>query len=181
MPNEIAPVVIEIAHGDVSLVGTDGIGDPLGNGEGGVGNLLRSVLGTPTPPTLVEFAHAVDFSREMFDDDRTLVTVWPRRRVGPRNRKSKSPHLRRRCVMARAAIERSRLGQLTKIGQGGQGVVYRAPKVTTKFSDSLVYKEYKAQARDEIDFGALAAMPDLVESWRMTMANDSSRWRRGHA
>ncbi|WP_131811932.1 protein kinase family protein [Mycobacterium mantenii] len=66
--------------------------------------------------------------------------------------------------MARAAIERSRLGQLTKIGQGGQGVVYRAPKVSTRFSDHLVFKNYKSQARDEIDFSALAAMPDLVES-----------------
>lgn len=66
--------------------------------------------------------------------------------------------------MARATIERSRLGQLTKIGQGGQGIVYRAPKVSTKFSDHLVFKEYKSQARGEIDFSALAAMPDLVES-----------------
>jgi eukaryotic-like serine/threonine-protein kinase len=47
--------------------------------------------------------------------------------------------------MARVAIERSKLGQLTKIGQGGQGVVYRAPNVNTKFAASLVYKEYKAQ------------------------------------
>ncbi|WP_165607856.1 protein phosphatase 2C domain-containing protein [Mycobacterium mantenii] len=45
VPNEIAAAVIEIGDGDVLLVGTDGIGDPLGNGEGGVGNLLRSVLG----------------------------------------------------------------------------------------------------------------------------------------
>jgi serine/threonine protein kinase len=66
--------------------------------------------------------------------------------------------------MARVAIERSKLGQLTKIGQGGQGVVYRAPNVNTKFAASLVYKEYKAQTHEEIDFGALAAMPDLVEN-----------------
>jgi hypothetical protein len=30
-------------------------------------------------PSLIEFAHMVDFSRETFDDDRTLVAVWPRR------------------------------------------------------------------------------------------------------
>jgi hypothetical protein len=90
VPNEIAPVVIEIAHGDTLLIGTDGIGDPLGTGEGGVGNLLRSVVGAPTPPTLVEFAHAVDFSREMFDDDRTLVAVWARRKGTPRYAKSES-------------------------------------------------------------------------------------------
>jgi eukaryotic-like serine/threonine-protein kinase len=66
--------------------------------------------------------------------------------------------------MAQAPIERTKLGHLTKIGQGGQGVVYRAPKVTTKFSDSLVFKEYKPQACNHVDFSALAAMPDLVES-----------------
>jgi hypothetical protein len=31
------------------------------------------------PPSLGEFAHAMDFSRETFDDDRTLVAVMPRR------------------------------------------------------------------------------------------------------
>jgi serine/threonine protein kinase len=49
---------------------------------------------------------------------------------------------------------------LTKIGQG---VVYGAPNVKTKFAALMVYKEYKAQARSDIDFNALAAMPALVE------------------
>jgi hypothetical protein len=61
------------------LIGTDGIGDPLGAGQGGVGDLFRDVLTKPTVPSLIEFAHAVDFSRETFDDDRTLVAVWPRK------------------------------------------------------------------------------------------------------
>jgi serine/threonine protein kinase len=65
--------------------------------------------------------------------------------------------------MTRQVIERDKLGVLTKIGQGGQGVVYRAPNVKTKFAASMVYKEYKAQTRNEIDFTALAAMPALVE------------------
>jgi serine/threonine protein kinase len=65
--------------------------------------------------------------------------------------------------MTRQVIERDRLGALSKIGQGGQGVVYRAPNVTTKFAASMVYKEYKAGARAGIDFTALAAMPALVE------------------
>jgi serine/threonine protein phosphatase PrpC len=80
VPAEVAPVVVEVANGDVLLIGTDGIGDPLGTGQGGVGNLLRNVLGASSPPSLIEFAHAVDFSRELFDDDRTLVAVWPRQR-----------------------------------------------------------------------------------------------------
>jgi Protein phosphatase 2C len=91
VPTELAPVVVEVANGDVLLIGTDGIGDPLGSGQGGVGNLLRDVLGASSPPSLIEFAHAVDFSREMFDDDRTLVAVWPRRRELLNCRESELP------------------------------------------------------------------------------------------
>jgi serine/threonine protein kinase len=65
--------------------------------------------------------------------------------------------------MTRQVVQRDKLGMLTKIGQGGQGVVYDAPNVKTKFAASMVYKEYKAQTRAEIDFTALAAMPALVE------------------
>ena len=50
---------------------------PLGTGHGGVGNLFRDVLTGPCVPSLIEFARAVDSSRETFDDDRTLVAVWP--------------------------------------------------------------------------------------------------------
>lgn len=80
VPNEVVPVVVEVDAGQVLLIGTDGIGDPLGSGHGGVGNLFRRVLTQPVVPSLIEFAHAVDFSRETFDDDRTLVAVWPKSR-----------------------------------------------------------------------------------------------------
>ncbi|MCV7409232.1 hypothetical protein AWC05_00750 [Mycobacterium florentinum] len=83
VPAEVAPVVVDMGYNDVLLIATDGIGDPLGTGQGGVGNLFREVLGRPSPPSLIEFAHAVDFSRETFDDDRTLVAVWPRREAPP--------------------------------------------------------------------------------------------------
>jgi serine/threonine protein kinase len=65
--------------------------------------------------------------------------------------------------VTRQVIERDKLGALAKIGQGGQGVVYRAPNVKTKFAASMVYKEYKSQTLADIDFTALAAMPALVE------------------
>jgi serine/threonine protein kinase len=68
-----------------------------------------------------------------------------------------------KSAKTRPLIEREKLGVLTKIGQGGQGVVYRAPNVKTKFAASMVFKEYKAQTRGDIDFTALAAMPALVE------------------
>ncbi len=74
-----------------------------------------------------------------------------------------APQQPKKPSTTRQVIERDKLGELTKIGQGGQGVVYRAPNVKTKFAASMVYKEYKPQARTDIDFTALAAMPALVE------------------
>jgi serine/threonine protein phosphatase PrpC len=96
VPADVTSVVVEITAGEVLVIGTDGIGDPLGSGEGGVGNLLREVLTTTVPPSLIEFAHAVDFSRETFDDDRTLVAIWPRppaptRPTPPRDRQQPGP------------------------------------------------------------------------------------------
>ncbi|MGA8546862.1 MAG: protein phosphatase 2C domain-containing protein [Mycobacterium sp.] len=81
VPAEVTPKVVDVAIDDVLLIGTDGIGDPLGAGQGGVGDLFREVLTKPSVPSLIEFAHAVDFSRETFDDDRTLVAVWPRKQA----------------------------------------------------------------------------------------------------
>src|SRR5271170_667277 len=74
-----------------------------------------------------------------------------------------TPQQPRKPAKTRQVIPRDKLGVLTKIGQGGQGVVYGAPNVTTKFAASMVYKEYKTQTLTEIDFTALAAMPALVE------------------
>ena len=79
VPTQITPTVFEFLGDAVLLIGTDGIGDPLGTGHGGVGDLFRDVLARPSPPSLIEFAHTVDFSRETFDDDRTLVAVWPKK------------------------------------------------------------------------------------------------------
>lgn len=79
VPTQITPTVFDFSGDAVLLIGTDGIGDPLGTGHGGVGDLFRDVLARPSPPSLIEFAHTVDFSRETFDDDRTLVAVWPKK------------------------------------------------------------------------------------------------------
>jgi hypothetical protein len=76
LPDRINPVDVPLAPGSVLLVGTDGIGDPLGDGTGLVGELLGLAL--REPPPLLGLAHAVDFSRDTFDDDRTLVAIWPR-------------------------------------------------------------------------------------------------------
>jgi len=66
----------QLAPGEVLLVGTDGFGDPLGDGAGPVGAHFAARLARPRPP--VAFAHDLDFSRETFDDDRTLLAFWPR-------------------------------------------------------------------------------------------------------
>jgi hypothetical protein len=67
-----------LVPGAVLLIGTDGFGDPLGDGAGEVGAHFAARLATPRPP--LEFARDLDFSRETFDDDRTLLAIWPRHR-----------------------------------------------------------------------------------------------------
>jgi hypothetical protein len=76
IPDTVEAVEVTVRSGQALLVGTDGFGDPLGGGTGEVGKLFSEVLNGDIPP-LLEFAHALDFSRETFDDDRTLVAVWP--------------------------------------------------------------------------------------------------------
>ncbi len=74
--------------------------------------------------------------------------------------------------VTRPVIARDALGTLTKLGQGGQGIVYRAPKAKTKFADAMVFKEYKAQARANVSFDALSAMPAFVED---TLSDDDGK------
>ena len=62
------------------------------------------------------------------------------------------------------AILRGQMGVLDKLGQGGQGVVYRAPGVRTAYAKSMVYKEYKKATLACLDVNALKAMPDFLES-----------------
>lgn len=82
VPRDVRPVRLDLAEGEVLLLGTDGFGDPLGSGAGLVGQLFAKVL-LPGPPALTEFGHALDFSRETFDDDRALIAIWHRGRTAP--------------------------------------------------------------------------------------------------
>jgi len=75
IPRNVTATHVILAEGDVLLLGTDGFGDPMGGGDGPVGQLFAGLL-RPGPPALTEFGHALDFSRETFDDDRTLVAIW---------------------------------------------------------------------------------------------------------
>ncbi|WP_405881834.1 protein phosphatase 2C domain-containing protein [Streptomyces sp. NBC_01136] len=78
VPPRVVPRSFDLPPDCVLLVGTDGFGVPLGDGSGMVGSLFAGELGSPPdePRTL---AHLLDFSRETFDDDRTLLAVWTRR------------------------------------------------------------------------------------------------------
>jgi serine/threonine protein phosphatase PrpC len=77
VPTEIVSVSVAVKSGQALLLGTDGFGDPLGDGDGLVGGLFKRGL-IDSVPSLIEFAHMLDFSRETFDDDRTLVAIWPK-------------------------------------------------------------------------------------------------------
>ena len=75
VPDPPAQAHFTLAPGQVLLVGTDGFGDPLGDGQGEVGRLFARELAEPPPAR--GLAHLLDFSRETFDDDRTLLALWP--------------------------------------------------------------------------------------------------------
>jgi hypothetical protein len=65
----------ELGPQDVLVLMTDGVGDALGDGTGPVGDFLAERW--RVPPTNLEFAAHVDFQRNTFDDDRTVVALWP--------------------------------------------------------------------------------------------------------
>ncbi|WP_437045054.1 protein phosphatase 2C domain-containing protein [Streptomyces sp. enrichment culture] len=84
------PLTCTLPPDGVLLVGTDGFGVPLGDGTGLVGELFARGLTVP-PQRPQVLAHLLDFSRETFDDDRTLLAVWPRHRLPGSNRGSGRP------------------------------------------------------------------------------------------
>jgi serine/threonine protein phosphatase PrpC len=84
LPDRITPATYQLPADAVLIVGSDGFGDPLGDGDGHVGQLFAEHLSAPPPAR--GLAHLLDFSRDTFDDDRTLLAIWqqPRRPVDPR-------------------------------------------------------------------------------------------------
>jgi serine/threonine protein phosphatase PrpC len=76
LPADIGdPVSAELDAGEVLVLMTDGVGDPLGTGVGDVGAFLAHEW--VRPPTPLAFAAQADFARITFDDDRTVVAIWP--------------------------------------------------------------------------------------------------------
>lgn len=76
IPQRLEEVVLPLEPRLILLAGTDGFGDPLGDGTGPIGALFAEHL-VPSPPLPLSFAHLLDFSRETYDDDRALLAVWP--------------------------------------------------------------------------------------------------------
>jgi hypothetical protein len=74
LPTAIAarPVTVELPDGAVLLVGTDGFGDPLGDGTGDLGALFTQLFATRPAP--LDVAHALDLPGAA--DDRTLIAIW---------------------------------------------------------------------------------------------------------
>lgn len=65
-----------LTHDQILLVGTDGFGDPLGDGNNEVGDHFADAF--VELPSVLRFANDLDFSRETWDDDRTLFALWSR-------------------------------------------------------------------------------------------------------
>lgn len=76
IPEHLAPIKFSLSLDAVLLIGTDGFGDPLGDGKGKIGQLFAEHLRTPLPAR--GLAHLLDFSRDTFDDDRALIAIWPK-------------------------------------------------------------------------------------------------------
>lgn len=68
---------LELPVGGLMVLMSDGVGDPMANGDGQVGAALADAWAQPPNP--LDFARQVGFARKSFDDDRTVVGVWHRR------------------------------------------------------------------------------------------------------
>lgn len=75
IPRRLDHVTLPLEPRLIMLAGTDGFGDPLGDGTGPVATHFAGRL-APSPPPPLTFAHLLDFSRETYDDDRALLAVW---------------------------------------------------------------------------------------------------------
>ncbi|WP_071288551.1 protein phosphatase 2C domain-containing protein [Mycolicibacterium llatzerense] len=72
---EAQTAVVEFGCDTALFLMTDGLADPLGAGAGEVGHTLASWWAIPPDPFTL--AAQAAFARRSFDDDRTVVGVWP--------------------------------------------------------------------------------------------------------
>ncbi|MBO0729739.1 MAG: protein phosphatase 2C domain-containing protein, partial [Acidimicrobiaceae bacterium] len=67
---------VTLAGGDVLVLLTDGLAQPLDDGPTTVAPTLAAALSTPVGP--LALAGLIDFSRQGCHDDRTIVAAWMR-------------------------------------------------------------------------------------------------------
>ena len=65
-------------------------------------------------------------------------------------------------------VDVGKLGVLTRVGDGGQGIVYAAPGIRMQYASSLVYKEYKPTVLAGLNVAVLEAMPAYLETLPFT-------------
>jgi hypothetical protein len=76
VPVELAPpVTAGLRPGEALVLMSDGVGDPLGGGTGEVGEYLVDAWREPPDP--FTFIAQVGFRRRSYDDDRTVLAIWP--------------------------------------------------------------------------------------------------------
>jgi Protein phosphatase 2C len=75
-PVAVMPLSSFLRPGEALVVVSDGIGDPLGQGTGAVGQFLAAHWSSP--PDLFSFVGQAAFYRKGFSDDRTVAAVWHR-------------------------------------------------------------------------------------------------------
>ena len=78
----VGSAVVEFEVGTALFLMTDGVADPLGGGQGEVGETLARWWARP--PEALEFAAQIGFARKSFDDDRTVVGAWASCEEDPR-------------------------------------------------------------------------------------------------
>jgi serine/threonine protein phosphatase PrpC len=77
LPYLPAPETVErtFEQHEVLLICTDGFSEPLSEGNSDVGRFFAREL--VVPPPLASWGYLVDFEKATYDDDRTLVAIWP--------------------------------------------------------------------------------------------------------
>lgn len=70
-------VLFPLAPGEVLVVGTDGLGDPMRDNDK-VKRQLADWWGAGAPRTTLEFGWQVSFNARTYGDDRTAICVWGR-------------------------------------------------------------------------------------------------------
>jgi serine/threonine protein phosphatase PrpC len=78
LPGPATPeaITVFLAPGEMLVLGTDGIGDPVGDGTNDFGRELAARW--QQPPTINDFLLDINVYRRSFDDDRTAVAIWLR-------------------------------------------------------------------------------------------------------